>query len=285
MDVRRRIREAHGLTPTEQQLGQSVLALGDRLRDITIKELARAASVSVPTVHRFCRKLGLTGYKELKVELARASAADAGTTPVDINFPFSPGEEAGSVATHIRALYESTLRDTRELLDEAELERAADLLAKAGRIDIYTQSHNLFPAQMLCERLLSVGRDVTCHERDERQIRQALASCEDDVAVMISYSGLNPHLRSLVPVLEERRVPVIFVGTPAAHRRNPGLDAYLAVSDREDLQDRITQFASHVGVQYVLDALFGCMFSRAYEKNLAFLRASLPYTRLPAPEG
>ena len=84
---------------------------------------------------------------------------------------------------------------------------------------------------------------------------------------------------------EERRVPVIFVGTPAAHRRNPGLDAYLAVSDREDLQDRITQFASHVGVQYVLDALFGCMFSRAYEKNLAFLRASLPHTRLPAPEG
>lgn len=284
MDVRRRIREARDLTPTEQQLGQSVLALEDRLRDLTIKELARSASVSVPTVHRFCRKLGLTGYKELKVELARASAT-ADAAPVDINFPFVAGEDAGRVAAHLQALYDATLRDTRELLDPAELDRAAVLLANAGRIDIYTQSHNLFPAQMLCERLLSVGRDVTCHEREERQIRQALASSSDDVAVMISYSGLNPHLRSLVPVLAERRVPVIFVGTPAARRRNPGLDVYLAVSDREDLQDRITQFASHVGVQYVLDALFGCMFSRAYEKNLAFLRASLPYTRLPAPEG
>ena len=91
-------------------------------------------------------------------------------------------------------------------------------------------------------------------------------------------------MRRLVPLLVERRVAVIFVGTPAARRRNPGLDVYLAVSDREDLQDRITQFASHVGVQYALDALFGCMFSRDYEKNLAFLRASLPYTRLPAPE-
>ena len=285
MDIRRRIREATNLTPAEQQLGQGVLALGERVHDLTIKELARAAAVSVPTVHRFCRKLGLTGFKELKVELARASAAEAGGAPVDINFPFSPGEEAGGVAAHIRALYEATLRDTRELLDDAELERAADLLAGAQRIDIYTQSHNLFPAQMLCERLLSVGREVTCHERDERQIRQALASDERDAAVMISYSGLNPHLRRLAPVLAERRVPVVFVGTPAAHRRNPGLDVYLAVSDREDLQDRITQFASHVGVQYVLDTLFACMFSRAYEKNLAFLRASLPYTRLPAPEG
>lgn len=285
MDVRRRIREATDLTPAEQQLAQSVLALGERVQRLTIKELARAASVSVPTAHRFCRKLGLAGYKELKVELARASAFEAGSTPVDINFPFVAGEGSGSVAAHLQALYEATLRDTRELLDTTELERAADLLARARCIDIYTQSHNLFPAQMLCERLVSVGREVTCHERDERQTRRALVSDERDAAVVISYSGLNPHLRRLVPLLAERRVPVIFVGTPAAHRRNPGLDVYLAVSDREDLQDRITQFASHIGVQFVLDALFGCLFARTYDESLAFLEASLPFTRLPSTEG
>lgn len=285
MDVRRRIREATDLTPAEQQLAQSVLALGERVQRLTIKELARAASVSVPTAHRFCRKLGLAGYKELKVELARASAFEAGATPVDINFPFVAGEGSGSVAAHLQALYEATLRDTRELLDTTELERAADLLARARCIDIYTQSHNLFPAQMLCERLVSVGREVTCHERDERQTRRALVSDEQDAAVVISYSGLNPHLRRLVPLLAERHVPVIFVGTPAAHRRNPGLDVYLAVSDREDLQDRITQFASHIGVQFVLDALFGCLFARTYDESLAFLEASLPFTRLPTTEG
>ena len=284
MDIRRRIRETEGLTPAEQQLAEVVLGMGDRLQGLTIKELARAAAVSVPTAHRFCKKLGLTGYKELKVELARASAAAGGAAPVDINFPFGPGENSELVAANLQALYEATLRDTRELLDPVELDRAADLLAGARHIDIYTQSHNLFPAQMLCERLLSIGREVTCHERDERQTRRALASDGRDVAVVISYSGLNPWLhRHLIPLLTDHGVPVVFVGTPAAHRRNPGLDVYLAVSDREDLQDRITQFASHIGVQYVLDTLFGCMFSRHYEKNLAFLRASLPYTRLPAP--
>ena len=283
MDIHRRIRESRTLTPAEQQLGQSVLALGERLQGLTIKELARAATVSVPTVHRFCRKLGLTGFKELKVELARASAADA--APVDINFPFAAGEDAEHVAAHLQALYDATLRDTRELLDPAELDRAADLLARARHIDIYTQSHNLFPAQMLCERLISTGREVTCHERDERQVRRALASDARDVAVVISYSGLNPHLRALIPLLTAREVPVIFVGTPAAQRRNPGLAVYLNVSDREDLQDRITQFASHIAVQFVLDTLFGCMFARTYDESLAFLETSLPYTRLPGAEG
>ena len=284
MDIRRRIRTTSGLTPAEQQLGQSVLALGDRPQDLTIKELARTASVSVPTVHRFCRKLGLTGFKELKVELARASAT-AEAVPVDINFPFAAGEDAEHVASHLQALYDATLRDTRELLDPIELDHAAELLARARRINIYTQSHNLFPAQMFCERLLSVGREATCHEREERQVRQALASDSRDVAVVISYSGLNPHLRRLVPLLAAQHVPVIFVGTPAARRRNPGLTIYLAISDREDLQDRITQFASHIAVQYVLDTLFGCMFARTYDEGLAFLRKSLPYTRLPAADG
>ena len=284
MDVHRRIREGASLTPAEQQLGETVLALGERLHGLTIKELAQTASVSVPTVHRFCRKLGLTGFKELKVELARASSA-AGAAPVDINFPFGAGEDADRVAAHLQALYEATLRDTRELLDPGELDRAADLLARARHIDIYTQSHNLFPAQMLCERLISVGREVTCHERDERQTRRVLVSDERDVAAVISYSGLNPHLRRLLPLIVSRHVPVVFVGTPAAQRRNPGLDVYLNVSDREDLQDRITQFASHIAVQYVLDALFGCMFARDYASGLAFLEESLPYTRLPATEG
>lgn len=59
---------------------------------------------------------------------------------------------------------------------------------------------------------------------------------------------------------------------------------YLTVSDREHLQDRITQFASHIAVQYALDALYGCLFARDYEHSIAFLERSLPYTRLPGSD-
>lgn len=281
MDIRRRIREARGLTPTEQQLGEAVLALGDRLQVYSIKELAHDSSVSVASIHRFCRKLGLEGFKELKVEVARAFASESADLPVDINFPFSAGEASPRVMANMRALYTSTLRETCELLNPEELDRAAGLLARAHCIDIYTTSHNLFPAQMFCERLISAGRETTCHERVERQLRRILVSNERDVAVLISYSGLSPDLHKLMPLLAARGVPTILIGTPAAQRRNPGMSVYLNVSDRENLQDRITQFASHIAVQFVLDTLFGCMFARTYDKSLAFLEASLPYTRLP----
>lgn len=283
MDIRRRIEDCTDLTPTEQQLANTLIELGNRLQGLTLKEFARAASASVPSVHRFCKKLGLEGFKELKVELARSDARRIGDQgDVDINFPFAAGDTADDVLAQMASVYETTLSDTRALLDPAELDGAASLLNRARSIDIYTQSHNLYPAQMLCDRLLSIGRCATCFESIERQTRTALASDARHAAIVISYSGLGPNLATILPILRERHTPVIYVGTPSGCRLNPGLDAYLRVSDRESLQNRITQFASHIAVQYVLDSLYGRLFARDYESSLDFLERSLPVTALPA---
>ena len=77
-------------------------------------------------------------------------------------------------------------------------------------------------------------------------------------------------------------MPAVLIGTPRAEQLNPGLSCYLHVSDQESLQDRITQFASHIAVQYVLDSLYGCMFALDWERGSAFLSRSLPHTALPA---
>ena len=279
-----RIRKARNLTPVEQQMAQAVLAMGDRLQSVSIKEFARAANVSIASVHRFCKKIGLEGFKELKVEVARSVAArEADASDVDFNFPFGPGERSERIVPQMRSLYTATMRDTCDVLDVSELRRAAELLGAAARIGIYTQSHNLYPARMFCDRLLSIGREAFCPESIEEQFRHALASDEHDAAVVISYSGLSPDLESRLSILAEQQTPVVYIGTPAAKRRHPGFAVYLLVGDRENLQERITQFASHISVQFVLDALFSCIFAAHYDESADFLKRSLPYTHLPRP--
>ncbi len=283
MDIERSLREAAGFTPTEQQLARTILAMGERIQDHSIKELAACANASIASIHRLCKKLGLEGYKELKIELVRAATRRLhGPSQVDINFPFNKGDRAQTVLSQMASVYETTLHDTADVLDTAALDRAAGFLARAQMVDIFTQSHNLHPARMFSERLQSIGKASTCFESAEQQTRTAMAARETHVAVAISYSGLGPNLTQVLPLLKARRVPVVFIGTPHAERINPGLDVYLHVSDRESLQNRITQFASHIAVQYVLDSLFSCLFARDYDRSRAFLEQSLPYTRLPA---
>lgn len=281
MDIKRKITQGKGLTPTEQQLGQTVLAMGENVRGLSIKEFARQANVSVASIHRFCKKLGLEGFKELKVELVRAASYVDSAPEVDIDFPFDATSTPAQVMERMEGLYQTTLAETQELLDPAQLDHAAKLIMRAGTVDIYTGSHNLYPAGMFRDRLLSAGKSATCHDSVEAQVRTALASGPDHVAIIISYSGLAPNLKEILPILSSRHVPVIVIGTPYCARIHPGFAAYLTVSDHESMTHRITQFASHIAVQYVLDSLYSSYFAKDYARCSEFLERSFPYTRLP----
>lgn len=281
MDIKRKITQGKELTPTEQQLGQTVLAMGEDVRGLSIKEFARQTNVSVASIHRFCKKLGLEGFKELKVELMRAASRADSAPEVDINFPFDATSSAQEISERMARLYETTLSETREILDPAQLDYAAKLILRAGTVDIYTGSHNLYPAGMFRDRLLSTGKSATCYSSIEAQVRTALASGPDHVAIVISYSGLAPNLKEILPILCSRHVPVIVIGTPYCARIHPGFAAYLTVSDHESMTHRITQFASHIAVQYVLDSLYSSYFAKDYARCSEFLERSFPYTRLP----
>ena len=138
---------------------------------------------------------------------------------------------------------------------------------------------------MFCDRLLSIGRTATCFESIESQTRVALAADPTHAALVISYSGLGPNLATILPILQERGVPTVFVGTRRGGQINPGLNVYLHVSDKESLQNRITQITSHIAVQYVLDSLFCCLFAQDYGASFEFLERALPATALPALRG
>lgn len=282
MDIKRKITEAQGLTPTEQQLGIAALAIGEDIRGLSIKEFAARTNVSVASVHRFCKKLGLEGFKDLKVELIRLTTEAGNRRDVDINFPFDANSTPAQVMERMEGLYQTTLAETQELLDPAQLDYAAKLIANARQVDIFTGSHNLYPAGMFRDRLLSAGKSTTCYGGVEAQVRTALlASGPDHVAIVISYSGLAPNLKEILPILSSRHVPVIVIGTPYCARIHPGFAAYLTVSDHESMTHRITQFASHIAVQYVLDSLYSSYFAKDYARCSEFLERSFPYTRLP----
>ena len=246
-----------------------------------LRNLPRAPTFLSRACTAFAKKLGLEGFKDLKVELIRLATEAGNRRDVDINFPFDVTSTPAQVMERMEGLYQTTLAETQELLDPTQLDQAAKLVMRAGTVDIYTGSHNLYPVGMFRDRLLSSGKSATCYGNIEAQVRTALTSDSDRAAIVISYSGLAPNLREILPILSSRRVPVIVIGTPYCARIHPGFAAYLTVSDHESMTHRITQFASHIAVQYVLDSLYSSYFAKDYARCSEFLERSFPYTRLP----
>lgn len=277
MDLAHRIRSLNTLTPADQALVECIFSLQDRIDAYTIEDLAQAAHTSAASISRFCKKLGLKGFREFKVELARSQAHSSNTGAiVDINYPFSEGDSPRTIAHGLQALYELTISDAVACLDYGLVQRAARMVRDARQVDIFTHSHNASVADSFQERLLRLGRTAVVSRSEEQQRIIATAADPHTVAIVISYSGRATFLKNVLNILHIRHVPIILVGTEDAHRVHPDVDLHLQISDREHPQLRISQFASHIALQYALDVLFGCIYTLDYERNARYLATTNP---------
>ena len=276
MDIAHRIDRCDSLTPAEQALVRTIMALQDRLDGYTIEDLASAAHTSPASISRFCKKLGLSGYREFKVELARGLARREQHRSIDIDYPFSEGDSPRTIAHGLKALYELTLSDAVDCMDFSSVMQAARLVQRASQVDIFTHSHNAMVAESFQDRMQRIGRTVNVTRSEEQQRIAAAAAGPGAVAIVISYSGRATFLKALLRILHIRHVSIILVGTEEARRVHPDVDLHLRISDQEHPQLRISQFASHIALQYALDVLFGCIFTMDYRENVRYINETTP---------
>lgn len=277
MDIQHRIQSCEHLTTADHALAQTILALQDGLSTLSIDDLARASNTSPAAVSRFCKKIGLSGFKDLKLEVARSEVKATDVEAVDVDYPFLADDSPRLIAHSFKSLYNLVVSDALSCLDFAELYKCARLVGCSEHVQIFTHSHNTHVAKTFQERLLRIGLQASVFAAEEEQrIAAAAAGKHGTVAMVISYSGRATFLARVLPILCRQGIPVIFIGSEAGVHLNPGLAHYLRVSDKEDPQERISQFASHIALQYVLDVLYGCVFTLDYDDNVAFLKRTTP---------
>ncbi|MFR4218096.1 MAG: hypothetical protein ACLT16_10545 [[Clostridium] innocuum] len=63
----------------------------------------------------------------------------------------------------------------------------------------------------------------------------------------------------------------------AGSNHYPQYRYHVEITDKENLQDRISQFSSHIAMQYMLDVIFGCIYNQNRLQNMEYLRASIGF--------
>jgi len=94
-----------------------------------------ATFVSKSMIHRFCKKLGLNGFNELRIQLMECKET-TDSIGIDINYPFSGEDSQRVIAEKLMLLYEKTIRDTHNFLNLDSLLDIVMVLEKALCIDI-----------------------------------------------------------------------------------------------------------------------------------------------------
>lgn len=173
------------LNEQEQKVGQYVLDHADEVIHLAMSDLAVRCAVSDTTVFRFCRRVRTDGYQDFKIRLALELEPDHSTTYASI----TGGDSVAQAARKVITADVKALEDTLKVLDLAALERAADALLAARRVDIYGSGGGAIAALELQYKLMRVGVRAVPHTDGEMQVISATLLTPADLAVGISHSG------------------------------------------------------------------------------------------------
>lgn len=271
------IHQTKHLTPVEAEIGAYILENLDRIPAMSIADLAAGTSTSKSAVHRFCKKIDFDGFNDLKVAAARDLAEARSTAQIDVNYPFGETDGPHPIAQKLAKLYESAIQDTYRHIDFIQVQRVARVLNKASGIDIYTHAHNMNVAENFQDKMLTIGKRVNCPHGFYNQRGTVLAAAPDRAALLLSYSGRASFMRPILQVLARKKVPAILIGKAGSNLYPQYVTYALSISSQENLRDRISQFSSHIAMQYMMDVLFGCIYNLDREKNIRYLQSSIDF--------
>ena len=176
------------LPGAEQRLLSTVLAAPDEVPSKSITELARAASCSEATVVRLCQRLGLRGYGELRLLLARR-----GATSIDLALGPIRADESD------RDLLVKTLGQASQLLEsiavnvssetEASFSRAIDVLDAADETLVLGIGASSAIAQDAAHQLRTIGLTAHAPVDPFAQIFEAGRLRPGSACLIVSHTG------------------------------------------------------------------------------------------------
>ncbi|MGI9236156.1 MAG: SIS domain-containing protein [Woeseiaceae bacterium] len=198
------------LSPSERRVGQWVVEHPREATSITLARLAAECQTSEPTVIRFCRRVGLGGYRELAIRLTEALSKPAAYVHRDV----APDDSTSDAVIKVMDASIQSLIEMRGELSSMPIDEAVRAMKSARQIAFAGLGASGHVARDASHKFFRLG--VPCASlRDTTMILQFAAIAQpDDVMVLLSHTGRWPEFAKAAALARERGATVIALTNP-----------------------------------------------------------------------
>jgi DNA-binding MurR/RpiR family transcriptional regulator len=263
-------------TPNEKSIASYILTHKELMLHLNIQELAKATYTSHSAINRLTHKLGLSGFKEFSIKLAREFQQDAQIiSNVDPNYPFSLGESSLQVAKDIAELMKETIEKNFAFMDEASLTEAAHLLDQAKRIFIYALGDSQIRAKSFQNKLIKINKYVVITTELSEWAYHTINLTPQDCAIFLTYHEKSPIFLKAAQHFSREKIP--FITITANHQSELAKKSTICIQvpNDETKHAKIGTFSSQIAFDYVLNVIYSCIFQIDYAKNMQMTTYSL----------
>lgn len=237
------------LSKAEQRAGRWILAHPRQAAESTLAEVSREARISEPTVVRFCRSVGVSGFRELSRRLTEALSRPQQLLHQDVSADDASGDAVIKV-------FDATIRaltDARAALAGQPFDAAADLLRDARQVTFCGFGASGCVAADARHKYFRLGIPCSVNSDAPGVLQTAAVIGDGDVMLLISTRGQWPELIEAAREARARGAGVIAL----TRRHSPLAEAaaVLLACDAAEDTSLFTPSTSRIAQLALLDAL------------------------------
>lgn len=232
----------------------------------SIHQLAERTFTSSSTIIRLCRKMGFEGYKELHKSLLYELAVRKESSR-QREKEIKREDSLEDIVNKVTYKNIVSLEDTKKLLDLEVLKRCVELLDRSGNVCLFGMGSSLLVAKDAHLKLLRVNKNCSLSDDWHAQLLQARNMTCQDLAIIISYSGLTVEMMTCAEAVKANGAPIItitrFEDTPLSRIA----DYNLSVAATE-LIFRSGAMSSRISQLNLIDILYTAYINTRYEESM-----------------
>lgn len=259
------------LTSSEQIIAKFIEKNPRIIINLSLEELSEQCYVSQASIIRLCKKLKTKGFADFKIKLAyELSAFALDKRAIHVDAPIEEDSGIEDIAEMFFNLSHQTLEATFHNLDYKAIEKAAKLLTQSDIIHIYGRGESLIVAEDFHYKLLRIGKESTLENLNGFQEAHCINNSKkfNKAALIISQYCDSKQLHYIIDELITNHVPYVLI---TAQEKAWPYDRFSYVTLRISCKEsrvKIGSFASRIAFTYLLDCLYGRIFSYDYKNNI-----------------
>ena len=253
--------ELPAMSQSDQKVAKQVLADPEKIVNSTISELAKIAVVSGASVTRFCHNLGLTGFHDLKIQLAQVSGNEKSHSLQKI--------AKDDLQTALKQIGDNKVAEVEATLnniDSQVLKKVLDLLTNSKIVQVSAEGDTYPVAEDAVYKFNQIGiLALASGGNVETAIAQSMNLNAQDCLLVISNSGESAALLKQIKVAKEQGIKVIAITNRADSPIALQADYHLQTAVRQTVLQTQYYF-SRVAAFTMIEAIFLLLISQNDER-------------------
>ncbi len=241
----------------EQRCAELLLQEPNLIIKSSIAEFAKRAKTSQATVVRFAKKLGFAGYPHLKLALVASLGFQVGSNAQmaeELELGIKPDDVLGTMIEKLMNTTISTVRMTRNLVDQVTINNLIESITKAKLIGTYGAGASNLVAKDCHLKFARLGK-ASVHFHDNHQALSSIGMFKsEDVLILVSHTGKTAELIHVLREFKSRNIKVAIV-TNDANSSLAKLSDFVLLTQAERKNIRIGATVSRIAQLFIIDYL------------------------------